>query len=620
MSLLAFSCFVVAFVALHQGSYSLVDRQLLAVFVWVAVGVAAMVGLLPAVRPPRVLLFPLLVLLALAALTLISLAWTESAERTYAEFARIVGYLGVLVLVWIGVGRSTWRLVAAGLLGAGILVSVLVVLSRFWPVVFPSDTVALNLKTTRINYPFGYWNAVGCWCAMTATLSLSYAVHARAALVRGLALAAVPVCAVGLYLALSRAGFGGAIVGAVAVVLLARYRWLAFAEATLAALGGVVAILVLRNQRPLVEATGTDGAWTVAIVLMIIGALLGAFAAWAGGERLAERTRMPRESGRRLGIAGGVVAVVALALAIAMFGGRAYDEFTQTEFARSAHNSDARLSQLNGNRHNLWNAAWDAFSEQPLTGIGPGTFEFWWSRNGTNGEFVRDAHSIYLEALAELGVFGLLVLLTFFAGLIWSAWRARAQISGRAQGIHGGLLAVFICFAVQAGADWMWESTAIALFGLLAAAIAGAAASERRTTGMSATVSIGLALVAVLAAITLFAGMANQRQIEKSQAAFRAGNIEASLKHADDAIDAERWSATAYGQRALALEKLGNHEAALVAIKEAAAKEPYNWRWPLIESRIYVELGEPEAATAAYRRARGLRPYLPLFGADRRGN
>lgn len=559
------------------------------------------------------LLFPLLAVFALAAITLISLAWTESAERTFAEFARIVGYLGVLILVWIGVGRSTWRLVAAGLLAAGILVSVLVVLNRFWPALFPSDTVAANLKTTRINYPFGYWNAVGCWCAMTATLCLSYAVHARSALVRGVTLAALPVCAIGLYLALSRAGFGGAVVGMVAVVLLAEYRWLAFAEAGLATLGGAAAVLVLRDQPQLVNATGTDGVGAVVLVLAIAGTLLATFAALAGRDSVAERTRMSKTSGRRLGIAGAIIAVVLACAAVAEFGGRAYDEFTQTEFATSVHNTDARLAQLNGNRHNLWNSAWDAFTAHPVTGIGPGTFEFWWSRNGSNGEFVRDAHSVYLETLAELGVPGLLALIAVFAGLIWSAWRARAQLSGRARGVHGGLIAVFICFALQAGADWMWESTAIALFALLAVALAGAAGSERRTSGTSATVSIGFVLVAVLASITLFAGLANQRQVAKSQAAFRDGDATAALKHADDAIAAERWSATAYGQRALALEKLGDLDAALVAIKTAEAKEPYNWRWPLIESRIRVELGEPEEAKAAFRRARSLRPYLPLF-------
>lgn len=572
-----------------------------------------MVGVLPAVKPPRVLLFPLVALLLLAGFTLVSLAWTESAERTFAEFARILGYLGVLVLVWIGVGRTTWRLVAAGLLGAGVLVSVLVVLSRIWPALFPSDTVALNLKTTRINYPFGYWNAVGCWCAMTATLCLAYAAHARSALVRGLSLAAIPVCAAALYLALSRAGFGGAILGATVVVLLSRYRWLALIEGAFAALASFAVILVLRDQPAIVHATGTAGAGTLLLALALAGALLGALAAWAGSADLAERTRMSRETGRRLGAAGWVVGIVALAIAAAAFSGRAYHEFTDTHLT-GARGSDARLAQLNGNRHNLWASAWDAFEARPVGGIGPGAFEFWWSRNGDNPEFVRDVHNIYLEALAELGVIGLALLLAFFGGLFWSAWRARALTSGPARGIHGGLIAVFAVFAFQAALDWMWESTAIAIFALVAIALAGAAPAERRKSGIAATGAVALVLVSALAAITMFVGLANQRQIEKSQAAFRAGDTAAALKHADNAIDAESWSATAWGQRALALAAQGEPEPALAAIRTAIDKEPYNWRWPLVEARIYVALGEPGRAAAAYRQARELRPFLPLFG------
>lgn len=572
-----------------------------------------MFGVLPAVKPPRVLLFPLVALLALAVLMLVSLAWTESAERTVAEFARVLGYLGMLVLIWIGVGRTTWRLVAGGLLAAGVLVSVLVVLSRIWPAMFPSDTVALNLKTTRINYPFGYWNAVGCWCAMTATLCLSYAVHARSALVRGLSLAAIPVCATALYLALSRAGFGGVLLGGLTAIVLAEYRWLAFIEAGFAGVASAAVILVLRGQSDLVNASGTNGAWTLVLALVVAGVALAAFAALAGRSGLGERTRMSPDTGRRLGTAAGIVALVLALAAIVAFGGRAYDEFTETEFASSARNTDARLAQLNGNRHNLWASAWDAFAAHPLTGTGPGTFEFWWSRNGANAEFVRDVHSIYLEALAELGVGGLL-LLTFFAGLTWSAWIARLQIRGPAVGIQGGLVAVFVGFTFQAGVDWMWESTAVTIFALATIAVAGAAASERRPERLSATTSIGLVLVSALAAITMFAGLANQRQIEKSQTAFRAGDFPSALEHADDAIEAERWSAPAYAQRALALEKMGELEAASAAIATAAAKEPYNWRWPLVEARIYVRLGEPEMATAAFRRARALRPHLHLFG------
>lgn len=611
--LLASSSFVIAYFALHHGSYSLIDRQQMAVFVWVAIGVAAVAGVLPAVKPPRVLLIPLLAILALAAWTLLSMSWTESGERTFAEFARIVGYLGVLVLVWIGVGRATWRLVAAGLLSAGVLVCLLVMLSRLWPALFPSDTVAQNLKTTRINYPFGYWNAVGCWCAMTITLCLAYAGHARSALVRGLALGVVPMCSAGLYMAVSRAGFGGVVLGALVVVVLSHYRWLTFIQTVLAAAGSAAVMVTLHAHQQIATGAGTAGARDVVLATVLAGGALFLTAFFCRRFEIDELLKMPPDIGRPLARAGalaGVLAAVALAVA---FGGRAYDEFTAKQVVDVSTASSDRLAQLNGNRHNLWTSAWHAFEQHPLTGIGPGTFEFWWSRDGVNGEFVRDVHNIYLEALAELGAPGLILLLAFFCGLLWTAWAARRGISGPERGIQAGLIAVFAGFLFQAGFDWMWESTAVAVLALAAVAVAGASGSETRTEPAGASKPLAIAVASALAVIVMLAGLANARQIERSQAAFRAGDNAAAVRHADDAIDAERWSATAFSQRALALEAMDDDAAALAAIKVAEAKEPYNWRWPLVAAKIYVKLGDPEGAAASVRRARELRPFLPIF-------
>lgn len=586
----------------------------MAVFVWIAIGVAAIFGLLPAVEPPRVLLIPLIAILLLAGWTLISLFWTESAGRTFAEFARIVGYLGVLVLVWLGVGRLTWRLVAAGLLTSGVIVCFLIVLSRLWPSIFPSDFVAIHLKTTRINYPFGYWNAVGCWCAMTATLCLAWAAHARSGIVRGLSLAAVPVAAVGLYLALSRAGFGGAILGAVVVVLLARWRWLAFIQTLLAASGSFLVILAVHQRPEIVKATGTSGAWAIIGVLVAVGLILGC-AAWAGARfEIGPRLRMQPRIGRVLGVAGGIAAIALIAVLSVTYGPRAYDEFRTQYFPRSTlTNADLRLAQLNGNRYNVWGSAWRAFEAHPLEGTGPGTFEFWWSRDGVDAEFVRDAHNIYLEALAESGVPGFLALVAFLFGLLFAAVRARARVPAAEHGIHAGLVAVFVVFLFQAGVDWMWESTAITVFALVAAAVASSAASRSRSGGAGATQPIVLMLASAAAVIVMLAGLAAQRQIDESQAAARAGDDAAALLHADNSIEAQRWNARAWSQRALALEALGDSDAALVAIKTAQRLEPFNWRWPLVAARIYVLEGAPEQAVAEFNEARRLRPWLSIF-------
>jgi Flp pilus assembly protein TadD len=109
-------------------------------------------------------------------------------------------------------------------------------------------------------------------------------------------------------------------------------------------------------------------------------------------------------------------------------------------------------------------------------------------------------------------------------------------------------------------------------------------------------------------------GLSNQRQIDKSQAAFRAGDNAAALAAASKAVNAESWSATAYGQKALALENAGDLEGASTAISRARALEPTNWRWPLIAVSIDTARGDGAAAVRDLRQARALRRYSKFFG------
>jgi O-antigen ligase len=52
-------------------------------------------------------------------------------------------------------------------------------------------------------------------------------------------------------------------------------------------------------------------------------------------------------------------------------------------------------------RYQYWESAAGAQRTDPWRGIGPGTFELWWARNGTTQGFVRDAHSLYAESLGN---------------------------------------------------------------------------------------------------------------------------------------------------------------------------------------------------------------------------
>src|SRR5947207_762594 len=100
-----------------------------------------------------------------------------------------------------------------------------------------------------------------------------------------------------------------------------------------------------------------------------------------------------------VGVCVGVIATLVLGIA---FGSRAWDSFT-TPAQNTTTDPAARLTNLNGNRYLIWGSALAAFRAHPVEGTGAGTFELWWNRDARGDEFVRDGHSLYLEAAAELG-------------------------------------------------------------------------------------------------------------------------------------------------------------------------------------------------------------------------
>jgi O-antigen ligase len=76
-------------------------------------------------------------------------------------------------------------------------------------------------------------------------------------------------------------------------------------------------------------------------------------------------------------------------------------------------------------RFKLWDAAFRAFLENPITGFGfgdnRGIFEFY-NNPWTPG--LLTVHSTYLQVLIETGIVGLLILLFFFYCLLRMFWRA----------------------------------------------------------------------------------------------------------------------------------------------------------------------------------------------------
>jgi O-antigen ligase len=608
---------IVIYLAIDGGGYDILVRQGFALVIWTLVAVGFTLGVLPRGRPRSALLAPGLAAAALLAWLLLSLIWTESSERTTAEVARLLGYLGLMTLALGSLNRRTFRTAAAGISVGVIAVTGIAVASRLYPETFPgAGNVAQLFDADRLDYPLDYWNAVGAWAAIAIAIAIAWSAHARLAAVRALSLATVPLAGACVYLTYSRGGVLGSGVAVLAVIALSRNRWTAFAHALVAGGGAAVAILSIHDHEQIADATGGSGGDAVAAVIVLAG-LVCAGVALATARIGTDGVRLPRRTAN-YAVPAFLVLLVAGTL-IAAHGpiSRAWDQFRTQD--RTDSSGSSRFSTAGGNRHNLWSSAFASFEAHPLDGTGPGTYEFWWSRDARDPEYVRNAHSLYLESLGETGLPGLVFLVLFLGGSLGAALHARRRIGDPDDlGASVAMCAAFCVFLVSAGVDWMWQVTAlgaVALGGIAVAIAAGseAAGSDARGSPLRPSLRATVVVVALAAVAVEVPGVVATQRIRASQAAARAGDLPHSRQLAEQAVDAMPWAATPYEQLALAEEDLGDLSAARRDVQHAIRNEPTNWRYPLLLARIEAEQGDRSAARRTFLRGRRLRPLSPSY-------
>ena len=126
-------------------------------------------------------------------------------------------------------------------------------------------------------------------------------------------------------------------------------------------------------------------------------------------------------------------------------------------------------------------------------------------------------------------------------------------------------------------------------------------------------VRAGVAIACLGAAALQIPGLLATTEIKRSQAAQRAGHPGQALAWARDAAGAEPWSASAYLQRGLVLESVGQLPAAAHDVERAISHERTNFANWLVLARIQTERGFYTAAANDYDRARRLRPQGQVF-------
>jgi hypothetical protein len=279
------------------------------------------------------------------------------------------------------------------------------------------------------------------------------------------------------------------------------------------------------------------------------------------------------------------------------------------------------LDVSSSGRYQFWETAADAYATEPVVGIGPGTFEFWWARSGSLDVFVRDAHSLYMETLGELGIVGLL-LIGAFTGAVLALGAIRAIRSSSE--LRLGLAAATAgCSVLIAGAsvDWLWELGAlqVAFLALAAVAVAGgdvephgpSSGPERRSWMARHLPAAAVIAVSVAAIVAIAIPLAGRSAVDASRSDAGNGQLEHALAQARVAERLQPYAATPLIQQALVLEQAGDLDGAVEAATDATAREATNWRVWLILSRLEAKNEDPDASLDAYRTARSLNPLLP---------
>jgi hypothetical protein len=347
----------------------------------------------------------------------------------------------------------------------------------------------------RLDQPLTYWNAMGALAAIGVMLAVRLGGDAtRAPWLRcAAAAAAVPLMAA-LYLTFSRGAIAACAAGLVVLLTLAP----SFTQLRAAAIGveaGIIGAAVAAASPFVRTGHGSHPAAQGALVLaglLAVMALAAVVQRWAVSVEADGRTRMGRLP---LPPRHGLVAAAAIAAMLVVPVVIAAGSDTPSSVDPGFGSSTSRLTSADSPRYEYWRVAIDSFADHPLQGVGAGGFAVEWLRERHEARPARDAHSLPIETLAELGLIGGAALAALAAGLVAAARRVYRADPVLAAGPSAALIA----YAFHASIDWDWEMPALSLVAMLLAGLllarsaAGSELSSASTATAPRTTSAGSA-------------------------------------------------------------------------------------------------------------------------------
>ncbi len=570
-------------------------------------------------------------LLGLAIWSAISSLWSGSVELSVTEADRVLMYLGVFLAAFL-VAQTTQRRqrFGEGIALALILVAILALSTRLLPHVF--DLSFDQSSGSRLRYPTGYWNADAILFSFAAALCLWMSRRSLNRILRWFSVAALPAVLLALYFTHSRGGVLTLIVAAGTLAVLSRDRLWLLATLLVAAALTMPAVIAVGSRPEL--SNNANFPPIVGQGLAVGGILLGGIAVtvlafWglrrleAGGSAPVKRALAISRDRRVLGGIA-IAAVVVLVIVGVLYGGTAWHKFTSSDLG-----TPSGLTEVSSRgRSQFWDVALEAFGEKPILGHGAGTYQFAWDQLRTIDMPNTQAHSLYLQALEELGIVGGVLALGMVLVMLWvgfTAWRAGG---GRERELFAVLLGVSLAFAVGVAYDWFWQlamvgSVFFMATGALVAARCGqlwrARAAARAREGVEVETNqesrrfgltiVGLA-VAWLTMLALIGPLLVDHEIHASNNAADATppELESAIEHANTARSIEPWAATPYLQLGLLEQAKGEDQAAIGSFEEAIDRENHNWVLYYLRAKAEHQAGQNEAAQVDQAEAKRLNP------------
>lgn len=585
----------------HYGAFTIDRWGPFAVFVLVVLAIVA-----PDRQIPRVARLPLAAIIGFAAWSLASVLWAEMPSEAYEG-----GLRNVLIASLFALPVLTLRGLRSARLTADLLVGVLAALVAGTVIAYIADPGSLFLAG-RLEAPIAYRNGTAVLFAMAFWPLVCTAASRRVATaVRPLAMA-LATCAAGLaFLTQSRGVLIGTVMGGIAVLALGPERLRRAVVALIAV--APVALFSHRLLQPYdtfgVKYQTVPSALTDARGALLLAALIGLV---IGGLLILVDRRLA--SGGVARARARIVAIAALA-AVCLVGAVAAagaignpvtfvrdktDEFTALQ---NTDSGSTRLGSVGGQRSDLWRVALKEFSGHPLSGVGEGSYAVGYYVHRRTDRNVVAAHSLPFATLAELGIVGLLLLLTFVAATGAVIARGLRKVADADRRRVAALTSVAAVFLGQSIVDWFWtipglSGLAVFALGTALVIVAGDAPRPARHSGRLRRVAP--AVVCGLLALVAFTQTLAEREVSRART---AGDQQDRLDRARTAARLNPFASAPHYIQAGALEALGRPLAARKELLTVLDDEPLGFVTPALIGDFETRRGNRTAARLWYQRA-----------------